>query len=859
MRHRLIAAAAAVLVSPFVAPFAAAQTPTPTPPPYASDERPMLLAPQPVADPDGADAILFNPAGLAMDASDEIVFIHGEAIDGDRAGDGDALFFKSARLLNLGIEWTRPAKDVDLPVFTFATGLPIDRNVSLGVGYSTTMGKLFSDTAFESWNAGALVRPHRMVSLGGTVWNALGNGGSPALDQRARYAGGIAIRPLPMAGWNERFTLAMDVAKTDGQRGEDVRVSARVEPFSGLQLYATADEHERYIGGFTFSFNHGGIGSQAFVSDGDVDGTSTRIRSRQRRQPTRFKLRDQYAKIGIGGALPDQSASTLFSDAEATLPELLATLDKVRHDPNVDGVLVRMGGFGGGMARAQEVRSALIATRAAGKKIYCWMENADTRTYYVASACDRIALHPAGQVSIDGVSSSLGYMRGTLRKVGVQVEVSKVGEYKGAPEPFTLDAPTKETLEVVNALLDASFEQYVEGIAKGRALEPGQVRALIDGAFYPAPRALEQKLVDALAYPDEIRDAAKEFLGKGWVAVDGYGAKAPASREWATPPQIGVIYATGSITEGESNAAPFTGEAILGSNTLVRALRQAKSDSRVKAVVLRVDSPGGSGFASDEVWHEVEKVRKVKPVVVSMADVAASGGYYIAMGANEIFASPGTVTGSIGVFVLRPNFEQLYGKIDYKSYQYSRGALAELFSPHRPMNDLERQTLDRLVNEFYVDFIGKAAKGRNTTPEAIDAVGRGHVWVGTRAHELKLVDTLGGIEEAVARAKQLAKIPKTRRTEWKTFPEAVDPFARAAKPGIPDEIRAAVRALPAGDALAMIELMQAMGNGPIPWLPWTVAPEGARPRAKVYEERLNPWWPLPDFTAPLATVETIED
>ena len=290
----------------------------------------------------------------------------------------------------------------------------------------------------------------------------------------------------------------------------------------------------------------------------------------------------------------------------------------------------------------------------------------------------------------------------------------------------------------------------------------------------------------------------------------------------------------------------------------MRALRQAKADARVKAIVLRVDSPGGSGFASDEVWHEVEKVRKVKPVVVSMADVAASGGYYIAMGANEIFASPGTVTGSIGVFVMRPNFQQLYEKVDYKSFQYSRGALAELFTPNRPMNELERQTIDRLVNEFYKDFIGKAAKGRNTTPEAIDAVGRGHVWIGTRAHELKLVDTLGGIEEAVARAKVLAKISPSRRTEWKTFPEASDPFARAASAGLPDEIRSAVRALPAGDALATMELLQTFGNGPIPWLPWTVIPEGTR-TTKVMAERLNPWWPLPDFTAPAAAAETIEE
>jgi protease-4 len=824
---------------------ARAQTPTPTPPPFASDARPLLVAPESAADPQGADAIVFNPAGLAVDPTGEAVFIHADRPQANLPGDGDALYLKSSPLLNVGMEWARPAKNVDAPIFTFAAPIELTEGLSAGASLTTTMGKTFTPYSFQSWNVGALGRPGRWISVGGMIWNAAHTPAPAGLDLRARYDGALAIRPL-----TDLLTLSVDVLKTDGQKGEELRYGVRTEPVRGLSLYGTANKEKQYTVGLVFSFAHAGAGTDGFGEEGKYAGTSTRVRTRERRQPTVAKIRPTFVKMTIGGSLPDQSKATLLSPGSQTLPGVLRELEQVRKDPGVDGVIIHLEGFSGGLARAQELRAGLLATRAAGKKVLCYVEGADFRSYYVAAACGKIALHPSGMIDISGKAAELAYFHGTLEKIGVQVESARVGPYKGAPEPFLQDAPSKETLEVSNALLDAAFGMTVEGIASGRGLEAAKVRSLVDGGYYPPPQAKEQKLVDYVCYPDELEKTAADYIGAATCRISDYGAQAPASPDWGTPPEIAVVYATGAIATGESKSTPLTGEATLGSDTLVHALKDAGNDYSVRAIVLRVDSPGGDGFASDEVWHEIERVKKKKPVVVSMGNVAASGGYYISQGANEIFANPGTVTGSIGVFLLKPNFAKLYEKVDYKVYLLSRGALSETFTTSRPWTAEEKDAAARLIDVFYRDFITKAAAGRKTTPEAIDAVGRGHVWIGEKAKELKLVDTMGGLEEAVAKAKELAHIPAKRRIGWVTLPKQSNGVFDALTDGngdVPDDVKAELRALPLGETLATMELLQSFGSGPVSWSPdaavWSAAPPVAG-HAKVLEERRRLFWPF---------------
>lgn len=843
MRLATARALSAALIALALAPIAArAQTPapSPTPAPYASDERPLFVAPHSVADPYGADAIVFNPAALKLEPDGELVLIHADGRDRDRPGNGNALYLKSG-LLNMAVEWGRPAREIDHTLFTFGSGIPIGRATAIGLSYATSFGDDLSNLDYKNWTLGYLTRPSRFFSLGGTMWNANGTKNTPGFDLRPRYAGGLAIRPLG----SDRFTIAGDVAKTDGQDGEDIRWSMRVEPAPGLGIFATADDAERWTAGLSFQFTYGDVGSHAFRDhDGEFAGSSTRIRMSERRRHTSLRG-PAYARVVVDGPLPDRSQPGFGRDQETTLPDVLVVLATVRRDPTVDGALIRIDGAGSGLATAQELRDAIARTRAAKKKVFCWFDNADIRMYYVAAACDRVAMHPTGFVSIEGLFTGLGYMKGTLDKAGIEVEAIRAGEYKGAPEPFLQTEPSKETLEVTNALLDGSFEQIVAGIAEGRGMDPARVRELIDEAFFDSKRALEAKLVDYAFYPDELEDEAKDFLGRRFALVRGYRGVAPRPAEWGRPPRIAVVYASGAITEGESSDGGLFGDPVLGSRTIVRALRAAKDDGSVKAVVLRVDSPGGSGFASDQIWHEVLEVKKRKPVVVSMGDVAASGGYYVSMGANEIFASPGTITGSIGVFFIKPSLAGLYGKLDYNRYDFSRGRYAGMFTEARPFTEEERAVGERLIGDFYQDFIAKAAKGRNTTPEAIDAVGRGHVWLGSQARERKLVDTFGGLEAAVDRAKELAKIPKRRRVEWLELPRARGFWEELGRAQQPPELKA-LEKVPFREALAQAELLRALGPGVMAWQPWEPRWHTSRPETtRAGEPQDRGWWPVP--------------
>lgn len=848
---RSVVAAAAVLV--VLSPAAAfAQAATPTPAPFATDQRPMLIAPASVADPDGADAILFNPAGLDLDESSQAVWIHADRPGANKPGDGDAFFFKSSRLFNLGVEWARPAKDTSRPLFTLSTAVPLGRTFSTGVGFTSTMGKTYSPYSMHAWQFGALWRPGRYVSVGTTAWNAFHEQSTPGLDLRPRYAAGLAIRPLV-----DRVTLSVDAARTDGAdvnvrkglRGVDMRYGLRAEPIPGLSLYATADRSKRYTAGLAFSFSHVRAGATAFRDEnGDYSGSATRVQSSERRQPTIAKFSPAYAKMTLGGGLPDSSPRTIFGAGSQTLPSVLQTLAVVRGDKNIDGVILHLEGFGGGLARAQEVRNSILATRAAGKKILCYMEGADFRTYYVAAACDRIALHPAGTLDISGIAAELAYPKGTLDKLGVDVETARVGPYKSAMEPLIQKEPSKETLEVTNAMLDAVFGQTMDGIAQGRHMDPAAVRAAIDGGYYDPPGAKAAHLVDYVCYPDELDKTAAEFLGKKFTRVNGYRATAPAQRYWGSDPRIGVIYAAGAIAGGSSRSTPLTGESVLGSDTLVGQLKAAGADYTMKAVVLRIDSPGGDGFASDEVWHEIERLKKKKPVVVSMGNVAASGGYYIAQNASWIFADPGTITGSIGVFLVKPNFKGTYEKLDYRTYLLSRGLLSQVFTTSRPWTPEEKEEASRLIETFYQQFITKAAAGRNTTTEAIDAVGRGRVWMGVKAKELRLVDELGGLEDAIAKAKELAHVPKSRRVEWASVDTKGGAFSGLrGKDGIPDDVKAELSALAFGGDLSTLELIGAFGGGPISWSPEAAAfSPRAKSKAIVREEPSHNWlWPLP--------------
>jgi protease-4 len=475
-----------------------------------------------------------------------------------------------------------------------------------------------------------------------------------------------------------------------------------------------------------------------------------------------------YLSLDVAGGLPEEPPSGLSGLLESQPPSIRAlveAVDRAAGDPRVKGLVLRVGSLDAGWARVQDLRDALVRFRRSGKPSWAHLEFAGNLEYFLATGCAKIAASPTALLDVSGLSAEVSFYRGTLDKLGIEAQFEGVGKYKNAPNQFTEKGFTAPHREQMEALVGSLFDQYVAGVAQGRGLEEAQVRALIDRGPFRADEARASGLVDELLYLDQIegRVPGQRLEPARYVrASRGFG--------FDGRPKIALVYAVGDIVPGESQSSPFGG-GLAGSDTIVRGLRQAREDATVRAIVLRVDSPGGSGTASDAIWREVSVARRTKPVVASMGDYAASGGYYVAMGADEIAAQPGTITGSIGVFSGKFSLRGLYGKLGVSQETVRRGRYATLFSSWEPWTEEEREKVRGLNVAFYQTFVAKAAEGRRKTTEQIDAVAQGRVWTGREALAAGLVDRLGGLEAAVRAAGERARIPKGQEIQIVVLPQ----------------------------------------------------------------------------------------
>jgi protease-4 len=436
----------------------------------------------------------------------------------------------------------------------------------------------------------------------------------------------------------------------------------------------------------------------------------------------------------------------LFGNPPASLQTLRGLLTKAAVDDRIERVLVRIDPLAVGVGKVQELRDEVqrFRERSGGKPINAYLHVATNKEYYLASAFDEVWLAPEGLVLFNGLTFEVTFLAGTLGKVGVRAEFARVGEYKNAPEALTEEEMSEPYREVINSLADELFDQIVTGVAEAREVSVDTVRAWINDPPLTARGALELGMVDALMYRDQMVEKLKAEGDEGWrlVLPGDYGRVKAKSLGLESKGTIAVVFAEGQIATGKSSSNT------MGSATMTRAIRQARKDDQVRALVLRVDSPGGSGLASDLIWRELLLTSEEMPVIVSMSDLAASGGYYISMGAERIFAQPATITGSIGVYAGKFDISGLYEKIGAKVETISRGPYARLFSSSKAFDEQERAKVEGFVESFYDSFVTKAADGRRKTWEEIDAVARGRVWTGRQALEKGLVDELGGLRDA---------------------------------------------------------------------------------------------------------------
>jgi protease-4 len=474
--------------------------------------------------------------------------------------------------------------------------------------------------------------------------------------------------------------------------------------------------------------------------------------------------------------VPDDFTRRLLGQDDESLTNLLMQIKKAKVDKRVSAILLDIKMSGAGWGKADEIREAVADFRTAGKPIYAYMEYGSNKEYYIATACDKIYVAPPGDLYINGLAAEVMFFRGSLDKLGIEPQVFQIGKYKNAPEQFTRKDMSEGHREVMNSLLDDLFNRLVETTAKARHKSPEEVRAIIDTAPLHSTEAASAGMIDGAMYRDEVEKELKKRLGYKEadelhiVKGSDYKRVTPDSLGLNKGDRIAVIYASGAIGSGKSSDGP-TGEHSVGSDTVAKAINDARDDKNIKAIVLRVDSPGGSSYASDIIWHAVETAKQKKPVVVSMADMAASGGYYISCNANKIIAEPSTFTGSIGIFAGKPVMKEFYNWLGISNEYILRGKLAGLFRETEKFTPEEAAKFEgQIKNTYYNDFVPKVAKGRGKNPEYIDSIGQGHVWTGAQAKANGLVDEFGGLDKAVEVAKQLANIPADKSVRRVVLP-----------------------------------------------------------------------------------------
>ncbi len=529
------------------------------------------------------------------------------------------------------------------------------------------------------------------------------------------------------------------------------------------------------VGIFLLIFIFAGIGA----SMGDKQAVEVKDKS-----VLHVKLNFEIKERGVNSPFGNFDPATFQSKPSVGLNDILSSLKNAANDDKIKGVYLDMQSVPAGMATVEEIRNALLEFKESGKWIVSYSEIYTQKAYYLASVSDELWLNPQGMVEWKGLGAQMMFMKGMFEKLEVEPQIIRYGKFKSAVEPLILDKMSEANRHQTMTYMSDLWNKMLRGIAEGRSKTVEDLDALAQNATIQNGKdALENGLVDELLFKDQVMEKLRErleitdedmkvnFIGlakyKNAPKVKGDDEKTGKKEH------IAIIYAVGSIEGGEGD------DETIGSEKISAEIRKARKDDKVKAIVLRINSPGGSALASDVIWREVVLAREAKPVVVSMGDVAASGGYYIACAADTILAQPNTITGSIGVFGVLMNAQKLVNnKLGIMIDTVKTNRFADLGTPFRALTPIERDIIQNGVNEIYLDFITKVGQGRGMTTDEVDSIGQGRVWSGEDALEIGLVDLLGGIDDAVKIAAGMAKVENYRVVE---YPAQKDPLEQMIK------------------------------------------------------------------------------
>ena len=491
-------------------------------------------------------------------------------------------------------------------------------------------------------------------------------------------------------------------------------------------------------------------------------------------------------RLELNGEIQDRVEEMPFDLSEITgqdvnilgLNDILANIKKAKTDENIKGIYIEMGMLSAGFATREEIRNALLDFKESGKFITTYSEIYTQGSYYLASVADYICMYPEGVMELRGLNSTIPFFTNALKKMGIEPQVIRHGKFKSAVEPFMLTEMSDENREQIETYMGSIWEHFLKNVASDRELTSDRLNEMAENLeIQTTEDAVRLGLVDSLFYRDQFQNRLANLMEQenyddiNFVSLKKYNkVKNENARDKFKKEKVAVIYAQGEIQSGEGS------ETVIGSERISKAIRKARKDEKVKAIVLRVNSPGGSALASDVIWREMKLANEEKPVVVSMGDVAASGGYYIACASDKIYASPNTITGSIGVFGIMPNLEELMtDKIGITFDNVKTNKFADLGSVNRPLTQEEYDIIQKGVVDVYNTFTSKVAEGRDMSQENVDDIGQGRVWSGSNAMNINLIDEYGGLEAAVAGAAELAELEDYRIYE---LPEQKDPFQK---------------------------------------------------------------------------------
>ncbi len=473
--------------------------------------------------------------------------------------------------------------------------------------------------------------------------------------------------------------------------------------------------------------------------------------------------------LHLEGDIPEQAPVDVAlpfvqEEPPQTVSDIWRLLQEAAGDSRIKAVVLEPRDLSTGWAKLEELRADIETFKKSGKPVYAYLKGAGTHEYYLATAADSIYMAPEDELDVKGLRAELMFLKGTLDKLGVDMEFEHVGKYKDYPDQFTATGPSKETLEYLNQILDQYYGDLVNVMAQGRKKSPDAIRAAIDQGPFVGQEALKDGLVDALIFEDEMYDKA----GNPAKISDHSYSKAMAGSDRGK--RIALVTEEGDITRGEESSDGLASAAGIASGEAIRTMRQVEDDATIQGVILRINSPGGDGIASDDILHEAKRLSQKKPTVISMSDDAASGGYFIAMTGDPVIAYSNTLTGSIGVFYGKVDLEELYKKIGFKKELVTRGKFAAIDSEAKPLTDEERAKLKTEIEGFYRGFVQRVADGRKKPYGQIEPLAQGRVWLGSQAKQNGLIDQIGGLDQAVALVKERAKIGAGEKVTLVSYP-----------------------------------------------------------------------------------------